>query len=247
MRRFLICGGLQGDQEALRLLQRTLDVHRPDGVLFVGGILGRETPATGRQEISATDVRFYAQFYEVLGKAGVFAGVIPAPDDAPLREFLRLGMNAEVESPNVHLVHSSVVVGDDFAVCGIGGELTETQDTGDDRIRQSRNVAEYFLRNLWAANPSRKILMLACPPKGQLGGSGPSGEIAGELIDSYHPHICAVAGQTQRRGVQRVAHTTVVNPGRLIDGSAAWFDTGRDRNDQVSMLDLRETAISHGS
>jgi hypothetical protein len=45
-----------------------------------------------------------------------------------------------------------------------------------------------------------------------------------------------VAGSTAHRGWQRIAHTLVVNPGCLADGSAAWLDRGRD---EVDFLDLR--------
>lgn len=243
MRRFLICGGLCGDEQALKRLGRALDEHRPEAVLFVGGVLSPAT-GSGRNELSAADARFYAQFYDTIGESETFSAVIPGPDDAPLRDFLRLGMNAEVESPLVHVVHATVTGGDDLAICGIGGELTEKHDSGEGRIRQSRNIAEYFLRNLAAAKKSRKILLLASPPAGELGGLGESGTVAGELIDSYHPHVCAVAGDSAHRGMQRVAHTTIVNPGRLADGCAAWFDWSRDRNQQVTMLELGEAAVS---
>jgi hypothetical protein len=173
----------------------------------------------------------------------VFAAVIPGEHDVPLREFLRLGIGAEVQNPKIHLVHATPTTGSDWAICGIGGHLTEWVDTGEHRVRVSRSTAEYFLRSLWQVEQSRKILLLAAPPSGPLGGSGEQGELAAELIDSYHPHLCAVGGQTEHRGVQRIAHTTIVNPGRLADGSAAWFDWTRPRNEQVEMLDLRGTPV----
>ena len=60
----------------------------------------------------------------------------------------------------------------------------------------------------------------------------------GDLIDSYHPTLCVVAGTTERRGSQRIAHTLVVNPGRLADGSVAWLDWNRSRGEQVEILPL---------
>ena len=38
------------------------------------------------------------------------------------------------------------------------------------------------------------------------------------------------------RGMQRIAHTLVVNPGRFADGSAAWLDWGRPAGEQVELL-----------
>jgi Icc-related predicted phosphoesterase len=38
--------------------------------------------------------------------------------------------------------------------------------------------------------------------------------------------------------LQRIGHTFVVNPGRLADGSAAWPDRNRHKDEQVEMLGL---------
>jgi Icc-related predicted phosphoesterase len=105
-------------------------------------------------------------------------------------------------------------------------------------------MAEYFSRMLWQAEQSRKILLLGSAPSGPLGGPSEEAEIAGQLINSCHPHLCAVGGKTERRGTQRIASTTIVNPGRLSDGSAAWFDWTRPRNEQVEILDLGGTPFT---
>lgn len=39
MRRWLICGGADGSDKALKLLEQAVEQRRPDGVLFLGGIL----------------------------------------------------------------------------------------------------------------------------------------------------------------------------------------------------------------
>ena len=57
--------------------------------------------------------------------------------------------------------------------------------------------------------------------------------IVGDLIDWLRPSLCVVAGPTERRGLQRIASTLIVNPGRLADGSAAWLDWDRSGDDQV--------------
>src|SRR3954454_4353313 len=42
MRRFLVCGGVHGQIESLEWLRKAVRQHRPDGVLFAGGVLDRE-------------------------------------------------------------------------------------------------------------------------------------------------------------------------------------------------------------
>jgi Icc-related predicted phosphoesterase len=81
----------------------------------------------------------------------------------------------------------------------------------------------------------RKVLLLPGPPPGDLG--GPEGNpVIGELIDGLRPSLCVVAGRTERRGLQRVASTLVVNPGSLVDGSAALLDWDRSGDDPVEFL-----------
>ena len=48
--------------------------------------------------------------------------------EAPLREFLRLAKDAEIEHPNLHVAHATLWEEGDVAVCGLGGELTEAED-----------------------------------------------------------------------------------------------------------------------
>jgi Icc-related predicted phosphoesterase len=59
----------------------------------------------------------------------------------------------------------------------------------------------------------------------------------GDLIDGLRPNLCVVAGLTGRRGVQRIAGTLVVNPGRLAEDSAAWLDRDRRSDDEVEFLE----------
>ena len=68
-----------------------------------------------------------------------------------------------------------------------------------------------------------------------MGGSA-GNPVAGDLIDSFHPKLCVVAGPTEDRGVEQVAHTTIVQPGSLRSGSAAWIDWSRGIDEQVEMI-----------
>jgi Icc-related predicted phosphoesterase len=59
-----------------------------------------------------------------------------------------------------------------------------------------------------------------------------------ELIDSFHPDLCAVYAPSDEPGSRTVARTLVINPGCLADGRAAWLDWSRDDKDRVELLDL---------
>jgi Icc-related predicted phosphoesterase len=222
------------------VLRRAARLRQPEAILFAGGILGgvREYAARGATPWGLTheDALFVERFFETLGELGSFAAVIPGPADTPLEEFLRIGMHAEVDFPGVHLVHATLVQKGDVAVCGVGGRI----GTGGaaDADTPSRTLTEYYLRSLRAARQPHRILLLAAPPTGALGGTDGS-SLMGELIDSHHPTLCVVGGQDERRGSQRVASTLVINPGHLAEGSAAWLDLGRPAQEAVEFLDLR--------
>jgi Icc-related predicted phosphoesterase len=231
MRRFVSISHLDGDLQALPKLHSLVQERRPDGVLFSGGILGN-TALT-----HADKLHTWEKFFDGMGKLGIFTALIPGVTDAPLREFLRLAKEAEVEYPNLRVAHAWLFEEGDVALCGLGGELTEAEEQTEEKLSYARTSAEYFLRALWQAEQPQKVLLLSVPPPGQLGGEA-GNRICGDYIDSYHPSLCVVSGPTERRGFQRIARTLVVNPGRLADGSAAWIDWNRDRNEQVEMLRL---------
>lgn len=233
MRRFLVAGRIQGSGPALRKLEEAVRRWRPDAVLFVGGIL----PPDGRGKRSREEIEFLERFFQVVGRFPARAVVIPGPFDAPLRTFLRLGMNAEVEYPGVRVAHAAFLAEEDWGVAGLGGDLTPSDDSGAPVIRQSHTSAEYFLRPLWNSKPSLKALLLAVPPSGRLGGFE-GNPIVSELLYTSHPHLGAVGGPQEARGFERVARTMVVNPGELAEGSAAWIDLNRPSRQRVRILDL---------
>ena len=240
MRTFIACCGIDGRAGAVEQLTALAQQRRPDAILFAGGLFEPTPPhesLTAVAERRHCDTRLLEQFFAALGELKSVAAVIPGPHDAPLRAILMAGMNARSQWQGVHLVHCTLVTARDIVISGVGGELTRTEDSGDPVVRCSRTTAQYFLQAFSAANESEKVLLLAAPPKGELGGDAGS-ELIGELIDSYHPKLCVVAGATAHRGVQRIAHTTIVNPGRLSDGSAAWVDWNREVDEQVELIKL---------
>lgn len=233
MRHILICGAVRGAEDGLKQLQQWVHARRPDGVLLDGSILEDQRPS--RAGRTARAARWYEYFFKALGALDTFTAVVPGTADAPLHEFLRAAMHAEIAFPNIHIAHATPVEEGDIAVCGIGGRLTEQNDRFEEDVSYSRASAEYFFRLLWKAEQPRKILLLNDPPPGRLGGEA-GNPITGEFVESYHPSLCVVSGETARRGTQRIAHSLIVNAGQLADGSAAWLDWESPPERQVEFL-----------
>jgi Icc-related predicted phosphoesterase len=235
MRRFLICANLECRPKSLEWLRRLVELRRPDAILFAGGVLDvirAHMPLPQKQRLTHDEGAFVEAFFQTLAETRAYSAVIPGPGDFPIEEFLRLGMNAEVEYPNVHLVHMTLVEESDAALCGLGGRIGH----GDGL---SRTLAEYHLRRIATADQPQRILLLSSPPPGVLGGSE-SNTVVGELIDSLHPTLCAVGGPSEQRGSRRIGHTLIINPGFLAEGFAAWVDLGKHGDEQVELLDLRK-------
>lgn len=237
MRRLLLCSGVHGERRSLETLCRLAAEQRPEAILFAGGILSQQREAVSRSGslwgLTLEDERFVHEFCAALGGLGVFSAVIPGPNFQPMDDFYRLGLAFELEFPHVHWVHATLVEERDLAVCGLGVVIAEQALRRGDSW--SRVRALYYLRPLRTSAKPRKVLLLPEPPPGVLG--GPEGNVViEELIDSLHPSLCVVAGPTERRGLQRIANTLVVNPGSLADDSAALLDWDRKENDQVEFL-----------
>ena len=244
MRRYLVFAGLDGDLDALKRLEGVIGERRPDLLLFAGGVSCQGCVSTERRpDLTPRQAESYHRWFEWLGRTGLPAALIPGRFDVPLEDFLKAGMAAEVEYGGVHMVEGSLWEDGDTAVCGVGGALTERETAVYPQVKLSRVMAEYALRGLARSDRSVKILLLSSPPNGKLGGDAGCA-IVGELIDSLHPHIAVVAGPSEARGVERVAHTWVVNPGRLRDGCAAWIDWKRPGDQRVELLDLELVASS---
>jgi Icc-related predicted phosphoesterase len=240
MRRFLICSGVHSRLNSLEWLRRAAEARHPEGILFAGGVLDKTrqfvpTPVT-EWGLTPEDAQFIELFFETLGKLNVFSAIIPGRVDTPLVDFLRMGMHAEVEFPGVHLVHATLIERGDIAVAGMGGHMCEGPVA--DLVAYPRAMVEYHLRPLWTAKQPHRILMLASPPMGALGGKAGT-KLVGDLIDSYHPSLCVVNGPNENYGIQRVARTLIINPGHMSEGRAAWLDWHRPAEDQVEFLNLR--------
>ena len=238
MRTFLACSGIDGQKNAIDTLEQLVRQRQPDAILFAGGLFAPpesdESPTAGAER-RHQDVQLLEQFFATLGATRTVAAVIPGPSDSPLRAFMMAGMNARSQSPGVHLVHCTIITARDVVISGVGGELTEVEDSGEPVVRSSRTAAQYFLQAFDTAAESEKVLLLGSIPKGALGGAS-GNPIASDLIDTYHPKLCVVAGPSAGRGAEQVAHTTIVQPGSLSTGSAAWIDWSRGIEEQVEMI-----------
>jgi hypothetical protein len=238
MRRCLLCSGVHGRQQSLDWLKQIVKERRPEGIFFVGGILDPERRCAARVtpwSLTNDDSLFILKFFRTLGGLGVFSAVIPGWTGEPMEEFLQLGMQAELESPHVHVAHATLLQEGEVAVCGIGGLIAEHPVLGADSC--SRTLTKYFLRSLGTAKQPRKVLLLSTPPPGRLGGLEGC-PLVQELIDTYHPSLCVVGGSNERHGTERLGRTLVVNPGSLSDGHAAWLDWHQPIHKQVEFLDL---------
>ena len=240
MRRFLVCSGVHGQSESLAWLKGAVAQRRPDGILFAGGVLDRSRryAPTSTTEFGHTkeDICFLTQFFSVLGRLGVFSTVILGVFDAPLELFLRIGMNAELEYPSLHLVHATLIEERDVAVVGLGACITDYTST--DIGYYSRSLADYYFRSLWTTLKPRKVLLLPEPPQSWLGNIE-NRRIADALVTTYRPTLCVLGSPSHRLSAERIADTLVINPGHLCAGSAAWLDWDRPACKQVEFLDLR--------
>jgi hypothetical protein len=238
MRRCLLCSGVHGRQQSLDWLKQIVNERRPEGIFFVGGILDPQRRCAVRAtpwSLTTDDSLFILKFFRTLAEFGVFSAVISGCGGEPIEEFLQLGMQAELESPHVHVAHATLLEEEDVAVCGIGGFIAERPLLGVDSC--SRTLSRYFLRALGTAKQPRRVLLLSTPPPGRLGGLAGSPLIE-ELIDTYHPSLCVVCGCAERQGAEWSGRTLVVNPGSLSDGQAAWLDWNRPIHKQIEFLDL---------
>jgi hypothetical protein len=234
MKRLLLCAGVDGQAGAIERLRQFASERKPDAILFAGGILSPQRDTAVRSTLwclTLEDERFVHGFFKVLSQLAPFSAVIPAPSFEPMEECCRLSLAAEMDFPHVHVVHATVVEERDLAVSGLGVIVREEQCMREDCY--SRVQAKYFLRALARSDKTRKMLLLPETPPGVLGGPE-ANPIIGEIIDTLRPSLCVVGGQTPQRGLQRIASTLVVNPGRLADDSAVWLDWSKA--EQVEFL-----------
>jgi hypothetical protein len=242
MRRFLVCSGINGQATALDMLETVIRERKPDGVFFAGGVLCQQHECTPTFEtefgLAKEEALFIEHFFGALGRLGVFSAIIPGVLDAPLDQFLRIGMKAELEYPCLHLVHATPVVEQDVAIFGLGARIDGY--TNADIGYYSQTMAAYYLRPLWTVAQPRTILLLSDYLEGWHGDNA-NRRLTEALIATFHPQVCVLGTPCASRGCQRFASTLLISPGYLSQGSAAELDWNRSVDDQVKILDLAPT------
>jgi hypothetical protein len=237
MRRLLLCSGVYGERRGIESLRRFAVDLQPEAVLFAGGILNsqRQTVPCGSSPWGFTreDEHFLQDFSVTLGRLGVLCAVIPSPSFEPMDQLYRWGLAIEREFPLVHVVHATLLEKQGLAVSGLGATIAEEALMREDSY--SRVRALYCLRTLRKSAQPHRVLLLPEPPPGALGGEE-GNSIIPDIIDEVRPSVCVVGGRTERRGLQRIASTLVVNPGALTDDSAALLDWERTGDDKVELL-----------
>jgi Icc-related predicted phosphoesterase len=233
MNNFVACAGLFGDVGVLTDFVSFIKAKKPDAILFAGGIMQPDRSQEHRMD-------YMARFIEAIGKTGCKMAMIPGPYDAPLSDYFRMSLNFEVVYPNICSVHATPVVWHDTIIGGFGGNITESEESSLDIIKSSHITAEYYLRNLWNASESIKVLLISEPPPEKLSGTR-GNPIIKEIINNYRPTLCIAGGKTGDWGHDTGGPTTVVNPGALKDGAAAWVDLMSDR---ITRIDLRPAGVN---
>ena len=207
LQRFLVFGGINGNADALLRLESMVRDTRPDGLLFAGGVL--PVPCEGNvfgdfdpDNYPKKGALFVERFFATLGSLGKFSAVIPGVFDAPIDEFLRLGMAAELKYPKIHLVHVTPVEEGDIAVFGLGGSITDS--TSPCVGHYSRTLAHYYLRPICNIKPRRTVLLLSDLPESWHGDLANERLVADALTARYRPAACII-GSPARRGVLNVS------------------------------------------
>ena len=241
MRRYLAMAGLDGKTDRLAEVSEVVEQRKPEAILFAGGLGCKGCVDTSQPGFSPKQLDVYAQFLHWAGGQSMPVVVIPGPYDVPLGEFYQWSTNAETDHSHLRVVHATSWRIKDTVFGGIGGAICEHDHCEHPRLQVSRAEAEYFLRNIVRDEAPLHVILLNQPPTGTLGGNS-GNTIVSELIDSLHPRLAVTAGETSHRGHEQVARTTIVNPGRLSDGSLAYIDFSRPTEERVEVLDLATRA-----
>jgi len=80
----------------------------------------------GIKEEIEENAEVYRRFYQKMGTLKKPTFLIPGNVDAPIGQYLRVGLEA-MENKNPHIVHHSFYIIDDTIIAGFGGEITENE------------------------------------------------------------------------------------------------------------------------
>jgi hypothetical protein len=180
-----------------------------------------------KEEIKENE-NVYRKFYQEIGKLKKPIFLIPGNVDAPIGQYLRIGLEA-MQSPNLHIIQHSLYILNDWVIAGFGGEITESEAEDFFVLRYPRWGITYglnFLSNL----KQKKILLLHTPPVGKLdldNGSHKGSEVINDLIEKIKPQWVFCGHAHNAQGEEKIKETTVVNPGALKNNNYALVDTDK--------------------
>jgi Icc-related predicted phosphoesterase len=214
-----------------------------DMICYTGDILkwrGKATEwANARKENRAPDknkpgikeeieenVEVYKKFYQEIGKLKKPAFLIPGNVDAPISQYLKIGLEA-MKNPNLHIIHHSFYILNDWVIAGFGGEITESEVEDFFVLRYPRWGVIYglnFIKNF----KQKKMILLHTPPVGKLdldNGSHKGSVVINDLIEKIKPEWVFCGHAHNAQGQEKIKETMIVNPGALKSYNYAFIET----------------------
>lgn len=218
-----------------------------EAIFFTGDILrwrGKATEwANARKEKRAPDkdkpgikeeieenAEVYRKFYQDMARLGKPTFLIPGNVDAPIDQYLRLGLEA-MESEDLHIIHHSFYIMNNWVIAGFGGEITESDGEDFFVLRYPRWGVTYGL-NFLSHLKQKKILLLHTPPIGKLDldkGSHKGSKVVKDLIEKIKPEWVFCGHAHNACGEEKIKETTVLNPGALKNSQYALVDTAKGK------------------
>jgi Icc-related predicted phosphoesterase len=236
------------EEVLLGFLQSIKDINY-DIVCFTGDILkwrGKATEwanarnekrepdknKTGIKEEIRENGEVYRKFYQEIEKLKKPSFLIPGNVDAPIGQYLRIGLEP-MRNGNLHIVHHSFYIFKDIVIAGFGGEITESEGEDYFVLRYPRWGIEYGLNFLLDLS-MEKILLLHTPPLGKLdldNGAHKGSQVVNEMIEEIKPEWVFCGHAHNAQGQEKIKETTLVNPGALKSNQYALVDTEKSKID----------------
>jgi len=241
--KILVFSDYHAKEEILPGFLKEIKDKKFDVICFTGDILkwkGKATEwANARKEDRTPDrnkpgikeeieenAEVYRKFYEEIGKLGKPTFLIPGNVDAPTSQYLRIGIEA-MKNPNLHIIHHSFYILNDWVIAGFGGEITENEGEDFFVLRYPRWSVSYglnFLKNF----KQKKTILFHTPPVGKLdldNGSHKGSKVVNDLIERIKPQWVFCGHAHNAQGQEKIKETTVVNPGALKSNNYALIET----------------------
>lgn len=194
--------------------------------------------AEGVFEEEKADREQHEGFYTFLSNLPCPSYIIPGNMDSPEKRLMSFIDRIE-DYRTVYFAHRNIQHVDDLTLAGFGGGIGNRKETYFQLIYPSETVRYGFRKLKYIAG--RKLLMFHVPPLGVLDMSdnpdiGHLGQqVINDVIESVKPELVICGHAHSARGIERLGETTVVNPGALLDGSAAIIDMEREK---IKLVDL---------